>query len=336
MKIGRYIADKMYAFIIGGFSYLVILLMMFGFKVDKSLIIAVSIVMFISAILVLIIDIARKKKFYDELVSNTEGLDKKYLVLETIKKPHFYEGELLYDSLYDIDKSMAETVNQYKISIDDFKDYIEMWIHEIKIPISNLTLIMHNHYHDSRVTNQIKRIEQYTEQVLYYVRSENVHKDYLINNVNLNKVVSSVAINNKDSILENNIEFSVNGCDKVVLTDAKWLEFILNQIMSNSIKYKKDKQSKIAISAEEQEDKIILSVHDNGIGIKESDLPKVFEKSFTGYNGRVKSKSTGMGLYIAKQLCTQLGHKIKIESKINEFTKVSIIFKKNNYYDVVR
>ena len=90
MKIGRYIADKMYAFIIGGLSYLVILLMMFGFKVDKSLIIAVSIVMFISGILVLIIDIARKKKFYDELVSNTEGLDKKYLVLETIKKPHFY------------------------------------------------------------------------------------------------------------------------------------------------------------------------------------------------------------------------------------------------------
>lgn len=336
MKLSKYIIDKMYAVIIYGVSYLIILLMLLAFKVDKPLIIAISIVMLITMMMIFIIDFVRKKKFYNELINNAEQLDKKYLVLETIKKPRFYEGELLYETMHDINKSMAENVNEYRRSIDDFKDYIEMWIHEIKIPIASLTLIMHNHYHDGRVNNQVKRIEQYTEQVLYYVRSENAHKDYLINETNLNKVIAGAAMNNKDYLLENKIEFSVTGCDVAVLTDSKWLEFILNQIMSNSIKYKRDEQAKIAISAEEDGDEVTLSIYDNGMGIQEIDLPKVFEKSFTGYNGRIKSKSTGMGLYIAKQLCSKLGHTIKIESKINEYTKVSIIFNKGRYYDVIK
>lgn len=336
MKIMRFIVDKMYAIVIEGLSYLIILLMLLAFKVDKQLIVAVSVVMLAAIVIVLVIDYIRKKSFYDELIRNTEGLDKKYLVLETIKKPHFYEGELLYDTLYDINKSMIENVNEYEESIKDFKDYIEMWIHEIKIPISSLMLIVHNHYKDLRLNNQVRKIEQYTEQVLYYARSENAAKDYLIAQTSLNKVIGRVAMNNKDELLENNIEFCVTGNDYDVLTDAKWLEFILNQIMSNSIKYKKDKQPRIEIAKESSDDEITLSIYDNGMGVPESDLPKVFEKSFTGYNGRVKSKSTGMGLYIAKQLCGRLGHKIKIESKINEYTKVSIIFKNDNYFDIAR
>ena len=119
-----------------------------------------------------------------------------------------------------------------------------------------------------------------------------------------------------------------------VLTDSKWLEFILNQIINNSIKYKKDNDSIIKIESLKENDKTILSIYDNGIGINKKDIKNVFKKSFTGENGRNLSKSTGMGLYIAKRLCDKLGHKILIESEKNEYTIVKIIFGNNDYYKI--
>ena len=133
--------------------------------------------------------------------------------------------------------------------------------------------------------------------------------------------------------MENNVRLDVDIQSKLVLTDAKWLEFILNQIINNSIKYKRDDtESCIKIKSEEDKEKIYLTIYDNGIGIPESDITRVFEKSFTGENGRAKAKSTGMGLYIAKKLCVKLGHRIEIESEAGSFTRVVIAFGKNDFY----
>ena len=141
---------------------------------------------------------------------------------------------------------------------------------------------------------------------------------------------------NKDDLLESNIDFITDLKDLKISTDKKWLEFIINQIINNSIKYKKDKDSYIKISAFEQSEKKVLEIYDNGIGIPSRDLKRVFEKSFTGSNGREKVKSTGMGLYIVKKLCDKLGHNIKIESKEKEYTKVTLEFGKNEHYKIVR
>ena len=137
---------------------------------------------------------------------------------------------------------------------------------------------------------------------------------------------------NKDDLLENQIKLEVNIDNLNVYTDKKWLEFILNQIVNNSIKYKKNNNSFINITAHEEKDKIILSVYDNGIGIPSKDIKRVFDKSFTGTNGRDKVKSTGMGLYIIKNLCNKLGHNIYIKSEENKYTNVVIEFGKNKYY----
>ena len=121
------------------------------------------------------------------------------------------------------------------------------------------------------------------------------------------------------------------------MTDAKWLEFIINEIISNSLKYyRKDVNSFVKITAFKNEDKTILSIYDNGIGISKTDLPQVFNKSFTGNNGRIINSSTGMGLYIAKKMCLKLGHEIIIESKVGEYTKVNIIFYNNDYFAVLK
>ena len=188
---------------------------------------------------------------------------------------------------------------------------------------------------DKKYEEQIKRIDDYVDQILYFVRSENAEKDYLIKDISLKKVINSVAMKNKNDLLEKRINFEVKLDDIKVLTDAKWLEFIVNQIVSNSMKYiRKDVDNIIRISVEESIKQIDLIIYDNGIGIPEKDIRRVFEKTFTGENGRTTSKSTGMGLYIVKKLCEKLGHKITIKSKVNEYTKIIITFSKNDFYKI--
>lgn len=280
-------------------------------------------------------DYLRKIRFYNELISKTEQLDQKYLVLETMRISSFYEGRLFCQILYEINKSMCENVNSFRKSMTDFKEYIELWVHEMKLPLASLQLMFHNcsSEQNKKYLEQIRKMDRYTEQILYYVRSEHMEKDFLIKEVEMDKLIKKVAINNKDDLLGRNITLSVNLDKRKVLTDGKWLEFILNQIINNSMKYQDlGKQSWIQICIIEQENRTGLSVKDNGIGIPSSDLPRVFEKSFTGINGRGQAKSTGMGLYLAKQLCTCLGHKIEINSKQGEYTEVLIWFAKNDFY----
>lgn len=339
MKLSKYLKTNFLIILLFIVIIAIINLILISFKTNEQAIIGVTLTVIIGFILSIIYDFNRRKKFYSKFLNNLELLDKKYLITEMIEKPNFYEGEILYDALYEIDKSMAEEIKNYSLSLVDFKEYIEMWIHEVKLPLASLNLIVHNHKElsDKKIVEQLKRIDDDVEQVLYYVRSENAQKDYLIKETKISKVISNVAMKNKDILLENNINLEVEVGDKKVLTDSKWLEFIVNQIISNSIKYiKKGVEHYIKITAKENEKSIILKIYDNGIGIKKSDIPKVFDKTFTGNNGRKIETSTGMGLYITKQLCKKLGHKVTIDSKENEYTEVSIFFNKDDFLYVAK
>ena len=339
MKLSKYLKTNYLIILLFIVIIAIIDLMLVSFKTNSQAVIGVSITAIVGFVLYIIYDFNRRKKFYNKLLNDLDLLDKKYLITEMIDKPDFYEGEIFYDALYEIDKSMAEKIKEYSLSIQDFKEYIEMWIHEVKLPLASLNLIVHNHRElsDKKITEQLKRLDDDIEQVLYYVRSENAEKDYLIKETELNKVISNVAMKNKDILLENNINFEVNVGNKKVLTDSKWLEFIVNQIVSNSIKYiRNDVEHLIKITSEENNKCTILKIYDNGIGISKSDIPKVFDKTFTGNNGRKIETSTGMGLYIVKQLCKKLGHKITIDSKENEYTEVSILFNKDDFLNVAK
>ncbi len=332
MKFSKYIFDKWLEILIILCGTFLILMMLFAFKVAKEVIVGISIVFFLIFIAIILTDYFKRRKFYTNLINNVDRLDKKYLVLEMLNEPSFYDGKVLYQVLYEINKSMNENVKDLEISLTDFKEYIELWIHEIKLPIASLMLMNHNQKSklDKKYEEQIKRIDDYVDQILYFVRSENAEKDYLIKDISLKKVINSVAMKNKNDLLEKRINFEVKLDDIKVLTDAKWLEFIVNQIVSNSMKYiRKDVDNIIRISVEESIKQIDLIIYDNGIGIPEKDIRRVFEKTFTGENGRTTSKSTGMGLYIVKKLCEKLGHKITIKSKVNEYTKIIITFSKS-------
>lgn len=339
MKFNSFLKDRLYSIVTALFCYFIILLVLLAFKSDKAIVIAITIILLVTYILLFLTDFFRKQKFYTDLLTNIENLDKAYLVLETLNRPEFYEGELLCQALYEIDKSMNENVRIEKEQLLDNKEYIEMWIHEVKRPLASLVLTLNNQKNilDRKTKNILKRLEDYVDQVLYYVRSENAEKDYFIKEVDLSKVIKNVGIKNMDDLLDNKVEFIVDKTNYKVFTDSKWLEFILNQIINNSIKYKRNiDNSYIKIYVKDNLDTTVLIIEDNGIGIKTSDIRQVFDKTFTGTNGREKTTSTGMGLYIAKNLCKKLGHKIEIESKENEYTRVFITFAKNKFYDVLK
>lgn len=333
MKLMAYIKDNIINFIVYLLSSFMIVLILKAFNTNPQAIILVVFFLILCGLSILLISYYRKKKFYYVLINNLNKLSKKFLILETIPNPNTYEEKIMVDILYDINKSMVENINEYKKNINEFKEFVEIWIHEVKIPISSLMLKCHNHKekYGKDFLSIIRKLDNNIDEVLYYVRSENTEKDFAIGEVDLKEVIRNVSIKNKDDLLENNVEFKTNLLATKVNTDKKWLEFIINQIINNSIKYKSD-NGIIKISSKEDNKKIILEIYDNGIGIPKKDINRVFDKSFTGSNGRDKVKSTGMGLYIIKRLCDKLGHNIYIESEEKKYTKVIIEFGKNDLY----
>lgn len=335
MSFWKFFLDRIGIVLFNLGSLLFIILLESAFKVQGEVILVTFLVSFLVFVISFGWDFLRKRGFYNSLRSNIEALDKKYLVIEMLSKPSCYEEELVYEALYEINKSMADNVNLYKNDMDEFRDYAMMWIHEVKIPISSLVLMVHNHRDrfSLQYIRQIRRLDSYIDQILYFIRSNYTNEDFVFKGVSLNMVVGEVALRNKDDLLENGIEF-ISDVRGDVYTDSKWLIFILNQIVNNCIKYRKgDENSYIRIWSEvDDSGNVVLSIRDNGIGISKGDIGNVFRKSFTGSNGRWMAKSTGMGLYICRKLCLKLGHRIEIASEEGEYTVVRILFGKNGLY----
>lgn len=324
-----------------------ILLLLFGIITIEIFLMAYNVGMFIKIYIPLIImglymisiiiEYFKRKKFYDNLLKMLEELDEKYLITEIIKTPNFLEGQILKNSLEQIDKSMLENVNKYKYMTEDYKEYIELWIHEIKIPISASKMVIENNKNaiTKSIDEELDKVENYIEQALFYARSNTVEKDYYIRKVFLKEIVTESIKKNKSSLIQEKISIDIHDLEIEVNTDNKWIVFILNQIIQNSIKYRKKENSVIEIYANQGKENVILYIKDNGIGIKQGEITRVFEKGFTGTNGRLSNKkSTGIGLYLCKKLCNKLGIGIELNSAQNEGTEVKLVFPQNSYIEL--
>ena len=329
MNLKTYITDNITYIITYLLSNILIITILNIFNVNKIAKLLI-ITLIIIQIIPLITKYIKKNLFYKKLDKTLEKLDKKYLITEIITKPNFLEGELLCNYLYTIDKSMIENINKYKQKTEDFTEYLEAWCHEIKTPIQTTNLIIENNQNKitKSIEEELKKQENYIDQIMYYVRSNNVDKDYIIKKTNLKQVIDKVITKNKKDLINKKIKLDIKVKD-YVYSDSKWLEFIINQILINSIKYTKE-NPEIKIKQIKTKENIILSIKDNGIGIKKEEQNKVFNKGFTGTNGRKNNNSTGIGLYLAKKLTEKLGHNIKIISKENIGTEVQIIFPVNS------
>ena len=275
-----------------------------------------------------------KRNYYTNIKNTLEELDEKYLITEIIKEPIFIEGKIFKQILEEVDKSMIENVNKYKYLQEDYKEYIELWIHEIKMPIATSKMIIENNKNTvtKSINEELDKVENYIEQALFYARSNAVEKDYYIKKINLKEIVNESIKKNKNVLIGEKVLINIHDLDLDVNTDSKWLVFILNQIIQNSVKYgKTESELNLEIYGKQGKENVILYIKDNGIGIKKGEITRVFEKGFTGTNGRLSNKkSTGIGLYLCKKLCDKLGTAIELNSIYNEGTEVRIIFPQNS------
>ncbi|MDZ5254051.1 sensor histidine kinase [Clostridium sp. LIBA-8841] len=328
MNIGEFIKDKISVLIVNILMFIVLLGFLITIDVNFIIIIFVFCIWFLPLISYVVLEFIKSKSYYDEINSVLENLDKKYLLPEIIKKANFIHAEKVNYILREISRDMHENVKYHKEMQEDYREYIETWVHEIKTPIASSKLIIANN--ENEVTNkidfQIHRVEGFVDQVLYYSRSNNVSKDYIIKKVNLDDLVRNVVKRNYRDFIYKKIKIDIKDINEVVYSDGKWVEFILNQIIANSIKYSSNREPEISIYATKTSNSVMLTIEDNGVGIVDKDINRVFDKGFTGENGRRFSKSTGMGLYICKKLCSKLGLKISIDSEISKGTKVTLTF----------
>ena len=334
MKFKDFIKDKKIEIILMLFSTMSIEIILLAYQIQLIVRVYVVASIILSLLISMLIEYYSKKSYYNNLLEKLDELDQKYLLSEVISKANFQDGNLFKEILEETGKSMLENVNKYKYAQEDYKEYIELWIHEIKTPISASKLIIENNKNEvtKNIEEELDKIENYTEQALYYARSNTVEKDYIITKTNLKDIVNMSIIKNKTIILNNKIELDIHDLEKQVYTDSKWVVFILNQVIQNSIKYSKKENKLIEIYAEEQKEKVTLYIKDNGLGIKKSELSRVFEKGFTGENGRIiGKKSTGIGLYLCKKLCDKLQLAININAEQNVGTEVTIVFPKGSF-----
>lgn len=332
MSIKDYLKDRT-LFLIINFTLSIILCgIMVLVNISNEIIFLLFCLWFLPLFSYFIAEFIKQKNFYKELDDIMDSLDQKYLFSEIMEEPEFAEGKILYDLFKQANKDMHEHVKKYRDMQTDYREYIETWVHEIKTPIASTRLMIENNQTEitKSIRDEMKKIEEYIEQVLYYSRSNDVSKDYMIKELDLEPLVRSVIRKNARDFIGKSISVDMDGVDATVYSDVKWLAFILNQVIGNAVKYSRDSNGKVTISTSRNENNIVLSIEDNGIGIIESDINRVFEKGFTGENGRKLGKSTGIGLYLCKKLATQLGLGLTLTSETDEGTKVSIIFPLGN------
>ncbi len=237
-------------------------------------------------------------------------------------------------------KEKSKETKELKEELREINDYITRWVHEIKIPLSVCELIANKIEEDDlddisgELRQELERMNFLVNQVLYTSRASGYLEDFIIEEVNLDTLVKSVIKNNINSFIYKKIEVEIGDLDFNVFTDRKWMSYVLDQIINNACKYV-DISGKVEISAEENSESIILFIKDNGIGIPNKDIERIFDRGFTGDNGRKTGKSTGMGLYICEKISHKLNFDIEVQSRVLQYTEFRIIFHKiSNFFNM--
>ncbi|WLD94330.1 sensor histidine kinase [Alkalihalobacillus sp. AL-G] len=338
MSILQYLKDKRY------FIYFYIILMTFIslmviISISETSIVSnliyINLVSFCFACIYVLIGYFFRNSYYRKLSSLvTSGNEE---MLAAMPEPQTFQQKQYLELLKQLHNDHTRHIQKLQDEKRDHQDYIMSWIHEVKLPIAAGRLLIENSsgktvdYLVDNFEDELQKIDKYIEQALYYSRIDSFSKDYFINEIELSQVIRESIKKYSKLFINKRIRLTMFEESQLVQSDRKWISFIIDQLITNALKYT-DEGGEVSIRFEENQKEKRLLIRDTGIGIKPEDINRVFEKGFTGSTGRNHTKSTGMGLYLAKQMAQKLGHDLSIESVEGEFTKVTIYFPKNRSY----
>lgn len=293
-----------------------------------------------------------------ELGTLMRELDQKYLFFECTPPPRTVYEQKLFGLMRDSGKSMIAAVSDAQASIREYREYIESWVHEIKTPITAARLTCRHMEPDSRrkFSAELAQIEAHVERALYYARAESPERDCIVRQASLSDLVSQAIGSHRTLLIQNHMRIETGNLDFTVYTDTKWAVFILGQLLQNASRYRRISPEQpipqptpephiedpdiedpdmeksdtevpaISLSARPLGRQVQLTVSDNGIGIPAHELPRVFDRGFTGSNGRLRGGSTGMGLYLCRKLADALEIDLQITSEEHKGTAVTLTF----------
>ncbi|MSU03014.1 sensor histidine kinase [Tissierella pigra] len=345
MRFRDYLKDRLFYIIIYFLSnFLAIIIMMLDLIIRKERfhtanIIYAFVLSTIFLTVFLSIDFGRKRKFYN-LISNKLDNDVELTDVFNIPDKISREYDLFKEVLISNYLKYISTLEKHKKSSETQNYFNNRWIHQMKTPVSVIKLILederdrdideYTRKNYESIGEEVEKLSHGLEMALYTLRVSNFELDFKVEDVSLFEILRSIINENKNAFIANSIYPKIiSKEDKIVKSDKKWIKFVISQILSNSIKYSKVKDSNnkvIDIEVYDENNKTVLLIEDRGVGIPKQDLDRVFDPFFTGKNGRKYLESTGMGLYLVKDVCDKLGHGVSIESIEGEGTKSSIIF----------
>ena len=334
MKLSEYLGDNVPVIAAWIVAIALVAWMLTVLGVAVAAIVFIAMVMAACLVFGVAYGFGRRRRFYNELETIVDALSlqsESHLAAELIDRPQIIEGRIAYDALGAAGKSMNDEVARYREMVESYREYVEAWMHEIKTPIAAAKLMTADLHGPSadKIKAEMGRVEAYVEQALYYARSTSLQKDYFIREIVLAQAVRDAVKKNAQLLIESGIGVSVDIADgATVFADGKWLQFVIGQILANAAKYDAQTVS-VAARAEGEgttESRTVLEIADDGCGIPASDIDSVFDKGFTGHNGRTHGSSTGMGLYLCATMCAEMGLGLGIASEEGAGTRVMIAF----------
>lgn len=256
-------------------------------------------------------------RYYRSMEQLQQVSEEMLVTLEHLPEADTGKEYVYQEMLQKLRAAYDEQVENMYLQEQDASEYNSMWVHQIKVPIAAMQLILQEE-HSPELEYQLFRIEQYVQMILNYQRLNGTVNDFVLKKQPLDPMIRQVIRKFRRLFIRQKIALDYRETSLMVLSDEKWLCFVLEQVLSNALKY--TKTGKIEIFTEGSQ----LFIRDTGIGIRPEDLPRIFERGYTGYNGRADKKSTGIGLYLCKRVCDKLGHGIRVESEVGVGTTVCL------------
>lgn len=314
----KYLKQKLWLFVVGGIFSLIFTVSFFLYHLPVEAVIYPTLLCAFIGLFVLIFDFLRVKDRHKELAQIKS-------IPDAITATFPADNNIQNEDYREVIRLLCEEHNQYKSETNykytDMIDYYTVWAHQIKTPIAAMRLTLQNE--DTpltrKLTNDLYRIEQYVEMVLTFLRLNSDSTDYVFKEYDLDNIVKSAVKKFSSEFIGRKLRLIYDPLNTSVITDEKWLSFVIEQVLSNALKYTPSGSITISLVGEKT-----LRIEDTGIGIAPSDLPRIFENGYTGFNGRTDKTASGIGLYLCRRVCNNLGHTITVNSTVDVGTAIDI------------